>query len=129
MSQTVILDTPRQRKIAAEIIAIAPQGAVVTVKAASRTTDQNAKFYAMLSDISRAKPEGKRHTPDTWKALLMKACGHAVQFVNGLDGEPFPIGFRSSRLSKEQMSELIEFAYFYGAQHGVAWSDEARDER
>ena len=66
-----------------------------------------------------AKPEGRKHTPEVWKCLLMSACGHAVQFEVGLDGTPFPVGFRSSRLSKHQMSELIEFTMAYAAKHGV----------
>jgi len=122
--QTVILRGERGRRLAHELIDRAPHGAVVNIREATRTTDQNAKLWAMLSDVSRAKPEGRRHTPDTWKCLFMSACGHAVQFEQGLDGTPFPIGFRSSRLSKSQMSDLIEFIYAYGAQHGVVWSDE-----
>ena len=78
----------------------------------------------MLSDVSRAKPDGRCHTPEVWKALFMQACGHEVQFENGLvDGSPFPVGFRSSRLTKARMSELIEFIYSWGTEHGVTFPD------
>jgi len=123
MIQTVILRGDAQRALACDLIRRAPQDAVVTIKAATRSIPQNDKLWAMLSDVSRAKPNGLRHTPDMWKCLFMKACGHHVQFLEGLDGEPFPVGFRSSKLTKAQMSELIEFIYHYGAQHGVAWSE------
>ena len=126
MAQTVIIRGDVQRALAKAIIDRAPINAVVTVKEGTRTLDQNAKMHAMLSDISRAKPQGRKHTPEVWKALMMKACGHQVQFVLGIDGEPFPVGFRSSRLTKSQMSDLIEFIYQFGAEHGVLWSDEAR---
>lgn len=126
MTQTVVIHGPRQRAIAAEIVAAAPVGAVVTIKAATRSTDQNALLWSVLSEISRAKPNGRRHTPEVWKCLFMNACGHAVQFVSGLDGEPFPVGFRSSRLSKEQFSDLIEFIYFWCAENDVQLT-EARD--
>lgn len=129
MSQTVILRGDVQRRLAKALIDAAPLDAVVTVKEGTRTVDQNSKFYAMLSDISRAKPQGRKHTPDVWKALMMKACGHQVQFVLGIDGEPFPIGFRSSRLTKVQMSDLIEFMYQFGAENGVVWSDEVRQHK
>ena len=125
MAQTVILRGPIQQALACEIIRKAPKDAVFRVSAPTRSTGQNAKLWAMLSDISRAQPDGRKHPPETWKALAMHACGHAVQFETGLSGEPFPIGFRSSRLTKEQMSELIEFLYEYGARHGVRWSDES----
>ena len=125
--QTVILVGQSQRDFAKRLIDAAPVGAVVNVREGRRSSDQNAKMRAMLSDISRAKPRGLRHTPDVWKALMMKACGHQVQFVNGIDGEPFPVGFRSSRLTKSQMSDLIEFMYQFGAENGVIWSDEANE--
>jgi hypothetical protein len=80
-------------------------------------------MWAMLSDISRAKPEGRRMTPDLWKAVFMQACGHEVQFLQGLDGQPFPAGFRSSRLSVAQMAELISFIQAKGDEWGVRWSD------
>lgn len=123
--QTVILKGPTQRAFAKRLIDVAPDDAVVNVRAATRSTDQNAKMWAMLSDVSRAKPEGRKHSPEVWKALFMHACGHAVRFEAGLDGEPFPIGFRSSQLTKAQMADLITFIQMKGDEWGVKWSDEA----
>jgi hypothetical protein len=62
--------------------------------------------------------------PEVWKAIFMAACGHEVQFEHGLDDRPFPIGFRSSRLTKAQMGDLIEFIYAYGSKHNIKWSEE-----
>lgn len=126
MAQTVILAGPSQRAFAKQLIDRAPYEAIVTVKAATRSNEQNAKLWAMLSDLSRAKPEGRMHTPEVWKQLVMHACGHAVQFEIGLNGQPFPTGFRSSRLTKAQMSDLIEWIYSYGAEHGVVWTEPER---
>lgn len=128
MSQTIILRGPSQRALAKQVIDRAPQDAVVRISGPTRSLDQNDKFWAMLSDVSRAKPEGRMHTPEVWKSLFMHACGHAVQFEHGLDGQPFPVGFRSSRLNKAQMSDLIEFIYAYGAEHGVNWSEPVMEE-
>ena len=127
--QTVRLVGPEQRALAKALIDKAPPDAVVNVREGKRTLDQNAKLWAMLSDISRAKPEGRTHTADTWKALAMHACGFEVQFLMGLDGQPFPNGFKSSRLTKRQMSDLIEWLYAYGAEHGVQWSEPMTDPR
>jgi hypothetical protein len=123
MAQTVIIRGASQRALAKRLIDAAPIDAVVTVKEATRNADQNALMWALLSDISRAKPEGRRHTPEVWKALFMSACGHEVQFAQGLDGNPFPVGFRSSRLSVRQMADLITFIQAWGDERGVAWSD------
>lgn len=116
---TIILAGEEQRRLATHAIVRAPLGSVVTINPPGRTLSQNARMWAMLTDLSRQCPEGRRYTPETWKGLVMQACGHEVQFIPGLSGQPFPLGFRSSRLSKEQMSELIDFIQAYGAEHNV----------
>jgi hypothetical protein len=127
MAQTVVLGTQHERAIAKQLIDRAPHNAVVVIRESKRTVDQNDKMWSMISDISRAKPDGWTHTPETWKCLFMHACGWATQFEMGLNGQPFPVGFRSSRLTKAEMSDLIEFIYSYGAEKGVVWSEpEAR---
>lgn len=120
---TVILSTKAARQRAHAIVEAAPEGSVLSVAAPKRTLAQNDKMHAMLSDISLAMPMGRRHTPDDWKAILMNACGWECQFQEGLDGRPFPVGFRSSRLTKDQMSVLIEYMMAFGAEHGVVWTD------
>ena len=123
MSQTVILRGDAQRDLARSMISSAPVDAVVTIKPASRTTDQNAKLWAMLSDVSRAKPDGRMHTPEVWKALFMNGLGYQSRFVMGLDGEPFPMGFSTSRLSRAQFGDLITFVQEYGDRNEVAWNE------
>jgi hypothetical protein len=50
-----------------------------------------------------------------------------VAFAEGLDGSgPFPLGFRSSKLTKPQMSDLIETIFEYGARHNVEWSEKGK---
>jgi hypothetical protein len=56
----------------------------------------------------------------------MHALGHSVRFEMGLNGEPFPVGFRSSQLTKAQMSDLMEFMSAWAAERGVIFSNEAR---
>jgi len=130
MAQTVILAGPSQRAFAKQLIDRAPANGVVTVREATRNNDQNARMWAMLSDVSRAKPEGRCWTPETWKAAFMHALGHQVQFCEGLDGSgPFPLGFRSSRLTVRQMADLITVIGEYGDRHGVRWTDPALEDR
>lgn len=121
--QTIILGGAHQRFTAKKLIDLAPVNAVVNVREPTRTVDQNDKMWAMISDIARAKPEGRRHTPDDWKAIFMNACGWECQFLEGLDGRPFPKGFRSSRLTKSQMANLITYIQEYGDRHGIDWSE------
>jgi NinB protein len=121
--QTIIIRGDTQRQLAKRLIDVAPLDAVVNVKEATRSLDSNAKLWAMLSDVSRAKPDGRTHTAEVWKALFMNACGYEMQFLQGLDGNPFPAGFRSSRLTVRQMADLITFVAAYGDRHGVKWSE------
>lgn len=123
---TIRLSDDWNRARAQRLIGQAPAGYVVTVNEPKRTCAQSDKMWAMLTDISHAKPLGRCHTPDDWKALAMNACGWECQFVEGLDGRPFPKGFRSSQLTKSQMSTLIEWLYAFGTENGVRWSDEAK---
>lgn len=102
----------------------APDDYVVTISEPKRSDDQNAKMWAMLADVARSKPEGRHWTPETWKAAFMHARGHQVMFAEGLDGSgPFPVGFRTSRLSTKQMSDLIMTIQEYGDRHEVVWTD------
>jgi hypothetical protein len=124
VAQTVILRGPAQRDLARDLIHRAPDNAVVTVKEATRNNDQNSRMWAMLSDVSRAKPEGRMWPPETWKAAFMHSLGHQVKFADGLEGSgPFPVGFRTSRLSVRQMADLITVIAEYGDRHGVQWSE------
>jgi hypothetical protein len=124
MAQTVILRGLEQRALACGLIKAAPVDAVVTIKEGTRTADQNAKLWAMLSDVARAKPEGRVMTAENWKCAFMSAFGHEILWQPGIDnGPPFPAGFRSSRLSKSQMADLITFVAEYGDRHGIKWSD------
>ena len=108
------------RDFAHRMIDCAPMGSVMTVKPPRRTVDQNALLWAMLTEISAAKPEGREMTPDIWKAVFMHALDHAQRFEMALDGKGMvPVGFRSSKLSKAQMSDLIELIQEYAARHGI----------
>jgi len=122
--KTFILVSDRVRANAAEALRTAPDHYVVTIAERTRTTDQNAKMWAMLNDVARGKPEGRNWTPETWKAAFMHFLGHQVMFADGLDGTgPFPVGFRTSRLTVRQMIDLIDCIQAYGDQHGIDWSE------
>lgn len=119
----IILSSAFRREEAKRCIDAAPQMGTVLVKGPTRTLPQNKRFYAMLSDISRAKPGGRTMTPERWKAAIMQSFGHAVQFEMDLEGRPFPIGHSSSRLTVEQMTEMMEFMTAHFTPLGVQFQD------
>lgn len=107
----------------------APTGTRVQLKATKRSQPQNDRMWAMLTDIATQKEHnGRKFTPDQWKVLFMHAAGREVQFLPALDGSTFiPWGQSSSDLSKEEMSNLIEFMFSWGAEHGVVFHDDKQE--
>ena len=127
MSYRFVLSSEYSRRLACNAVMRAPDGYLAIVEEPKRSLDQNAKMHAMLADIALSKPMGRRHSPEEWKYLLMAACGYECMFLEGLDGRPFPVGFRSSRLTKKQMADLITYIQAFGDEHGVRWSDESKE--
>lgn len=126
--QTIRLYGELARSRAKRMIENVPSGFVVNISEPTRTNDQNALMWALLSDVSRAKPEGRKLTPKVWKTLFMHSLDHEIRFEQALDGKGMvPIDYSTSRLSKDRMSELIECILEYGARHAVQWSEPQRD--
>lgn len=93
-----------------------------------RTLNQNAKLRAMCDDLSRCKPEGREHDPESWKVLMFAGWDYDrrfgdLQLMAGLEGRPpVPLnGYHTSLLTVGEMNELIAFTDAYGARHGVKW--------
>ena len=95
-----------------------------------RTLDQNSKMWPMLEDVARQVPwfvDGapRKLTKEEWKDVF--TASHRKQSVApGIDGGFVVLGARTSRMSKRQLSELIELIYAFGSEHGVAWSEPAK---
>ena len=124
MTQSFHLVSETVRRNCISAILNAPDGYLVELKEPKRSTAQNDMMWSLLGDLARAKPEGRNWTPETYKAAMMHYLGHQVMFAEGLGGTgPFPVGFRTSRLSKRQMADLIDCILSYGAEHGVVFKD------
>jgi len=53
--------------------------------------------------------------------------GQQVEFLPSLDNTTFvPYGLQSSKLSKRNMIELLEFITAWGVQNGVVFADDPR---
>ena len=122
--QTIRLVGPAQRKLAHDLIDRAPDGAILNVQEARRSLEQNARFHAMLSDVSRAKPDGRVYDVETWKCIFLDAAGFKPRWIPALDGDGvINTGYRSSRLTKAEMSQCIECMYEFGARHEIKWTE------
>lgn len=120
---TIKLIDGERRTRAAQAIHRVPDEWVVTIAPPTRTLDQNALLWAALNDIASAKPDGREMTAEQWKCAFMDAAGFRPEFVPALEGSGFIcLGYKSSRLSKTEFSELVECVFEFGARKGVQWS-------
>lgn len=120
------LRSERDVETACRLIRQAPSGARVEVTGPQRTLDQNARMWAMLTDIARQRPGGRVYTPDEWKVMFMHAIGKELKLLPALEGNGFvPYGSSSSRLSVGEMGDLMEFIQAWAIENGVTLQDDA----
>ncbi len=125
----VVIRNPDDRRLCEQYIARTMPGDRVEFKRSRRSLPQNARMWAMLTDVSRQLPwHGVKLPPDDWKLIFLDALKREVRTVPALDGRGFVnLGRSSSDLSKEEMSDLMELIAAFGTQHGVVFSDPALD--
>ena len=102
---------------------------MVEIKPETRSTAQNARLHAMLGDVARQiEWAGKKRDVTTWKRLMtaawLRARGEQVEVLPAIDGHGVDIVFeRTSRLSRDECGELMEFIAAWGAEHGVEFRE------
>jgi hypothetical protein len=113
--------TAKNRDDLMEALRQAALGSTVEIVDDPRTSQQNRLMWALLNKVAEQVLHcGERWEPEDYKAAFLKAMGKRLRFMPALDGQGVvAIGYRSSRLSKDEMSEMIERIYEYGQRHGV----------
>lgn len=126
MKQTFVMSHSLARRRAMQAVADAPEGYVVTVSEPTRNSDQNAKLWALLSEVSaQVEWHGKKLAPEDWKHIF-SASLRKLQVVPNLDGTGFvALGMSTSSMSKREFSDLLELIYSFGAERGVEFSEVA----
>ena len=88
-----------------------------------RSIEQNAKMWAMLTDISsQVDWYGNKLTKEEWKIVLTAGLKQQ-KVVPGLDGGFVAIGSSTSKMSIAEMADLITLGYAFGNEKGVKWSE------
>lgn len=132
------LGPQRVRDNAAKQCQALPEGWGVRFTPPQKSRAQEEKYHAMFGDIARSCMfMGERQDVETWKRLLLQAF-EAVKAAEGdplsgggrvvpsLDGKGVvQLGVQSRKLTKRHASELVEWLFAWGADNGVAWSDES----
>lgn len=117
------------RKAICRHVLSAPEGYVVSIKEPTRNLEQNAKMWAMLTDLeNQCNWHGVKLTAAEWKDLLSAGLVKS-KVVPNIDGSGFVIlGQRTSKMTTKQFSELLDLVGLFGDSRGVKWgviSDDA----
>jgi hypothetical protein len=125
MKRRFILVNAEVRQRARDAITSADDGYVVTIQEPTRNLDQNAALWPILEDFSQQIewPVNGRMTklsPEDWKDLLTAAYRRETQRVAmGLDGGMVMLGLRTSKMSKREFSEFLDFVHATAEDRGV----------
>ncbi len=122
----ITINSDAARKRACEWASKAPDGYRVTVQEPKRSTDQNARFWAMLSQLSTQLAwHGQRLSPEDWKLVMMAGLNQEMRIVPNIQGNGFvTLGRSSSKLSKSEMTELMDLIEAFATEHDVDLLDQ-----
>ncbi len=92
------------------------------IRKEKRTSEQNKKLWAMLGDVSgQVDWHGQRLDPEDWKHVFSAALKRQ-RVVPGIEGGFVVLAIHTSKMSKAEMSDMIELMHAFGADRGVRWS-------
>jgi len=96
----------------------------IEAKPMTRTLEQNAKLWAMLTDISQqVNWHGQKLSQEDWKHIFSAALSQQ-RVVPNLDNNGFVVlGQSTSKMTVAQMTEMIELMHAFGAQNEVKFKD------
>jgi len=95
---------------------------VVEVKQETRSLAQNARLWAMLTDISEQVDwYGQKLSPEDFKHIFTAAL-KKTRAVPGIDGGVVVLGQSTSKMTKAEMAELQTLMEAFGAEKGVRFS-------
>jgi NinB protein len=124
----LVIEGPVSRRKAATWVQNAPIGTQVEFKKARRSLDQNSKLWAMLTDIAHQVDwYGEKLSAEDWKDVLTASLRRA-RVVPGIDAGTFvPLGMRTSDMTKQEFSDLLELAHAFAAERGVKLGDDEKE--
>ena len=118
------LFSTRQRSLAIDAVRNAPEHYLVEIKPRTRSIDQNALLWRLLTLASRhiswsVNGSEVMLSPDEWKDVVTASLHQEHRIARGIRGGFVMLGKSTSRMSVEQMTQMIEFLYSFLAENGV----------
>lgn len=124
VKKTFILAHDTARRGVGAFAMTAPDGWHVTFRPPTRSLDQNARMWAMLTDVSeQVEWYGRKLSPEAWKCVF-SASLKKQDVVPGLHGDFVVIGQSTSQMTIREMSDLMELMAAFGAERGVKFHEE-----
>ena len=105
-----------------------PSGTVVEFKKPRRSLDQNALLWSRLTEIAaQVEWYGVKLSPDDWKTMFSASLRKA-RVGPGLDAGSFvPLGMRTSDMTKDEMTALLDLIDAFAAERGVVFKENRDD--
>jgi hypothetical protein len=125
MKKVYILANSTARQNAIEAVKSAQDGFKVTVAEPTRSLDQNAAQWPILHAFSEQLAWSingvmTKLEPEDWKTILTAAFRQEGNRVaQGLDGGLVFLGMRTSKMSKKEFSDYLEFLNATAVLRGV----------
>jgi len=97
---------------------------VITVDLADgRTAAQNDLMWPSLREISKQVMwHGEKLSPEDWKDVFTAAL-RKQRAVPGIEGGLVFLGLHTSKISKQEMSDLMELIFSFGTDHNVEFKE------
>lgn len=118
------LFSPQQRLRAIEAVRTAPEHHVVEIKERTRSIEQNAMLWRLLTITSKQVPWSVNGheawlSPDDWKDIFTASLHQEMRIAKGIRGGFVMLGRSTSRMSVSEMTAMIEFIYSFLAEQGI----------
>jgi hypothetical protein len=95
---------------------------VLTIEQEKRSQEQNQLLWSVLTDLSKQLPwHGVNLTKEEYKDLLTAGL-KKQRAIPGIDGGFVVLGTSTSKMTKQEMTDLITLAHAFGDEREVKWS-------
>jgi hypothetical protein len=130
---TIALHNPQQAYQAvqeiwkhAKSLLMAGHRLVIELKPETRSLEQNARLWAMLSDVAEQVDwYGRKLAAEDWKHVF-SASLRKLDVVPNIEGTGFvALGLSTSKMTKAELSDLMELISAFGAERGVVFKEQA----
>lgn len=116
------------RQSACDAVMSAPENFRVEIRERTRTLDQNALMWELLTTLSTGLKwpvNGKIETltPEEWKDILSASLDQENRIAQGIRGGFVMLGKRTSKMTVREMTDLIELIYAFGSEHGITFEN------